>query len=80
MAINKQLVIAFEALDGAADVQSAVEQVRELYDLHHVVYHLGQTVGSMDTPFVGTTYPDEWVSRYLLKGYVHVDPVVQEDF
>ncbi len=80
MAINKQLVTAFEVLDGAADVQSAVEQIKELYDVHHVVYHLGQTVGSMDTPFVRTTYPDVWVSRYLLKGYVNVDPVVQEGF
>jgi DNA-binding CsgD family transcriptional regulator len=29
---------------------------------------------------VRTTYPDRWVSRYLQKGYVKVDPVVQEGF
>jgi DNA-binding CsgD family transcriptional regulator len=29
---------------------------------------------------VRTTYPDAWVSTYLLKGYVTIDPVAREGF
>jgi DNA-binding CsgD family transcriptional regulator len=36
--------------------------------------------GCTRRPYVKTTYPDAWVSRYLLKGYVNVDPVAREGF
>ena len=31
-------------------------------------------------PYLRTTYPSEWVSRYTLKGYVNVDPAVAAGF
>jgi len=79
--VDKRLDDAYRILSESTDVQVALERIRELYGLHHLVFHLGQTtVASMDSPFVRTTYPASWVSRYLLKGYVNVDPVVKEGF
>lgn len=78
---NDLLKTAYEAVEEAKDVQEAIERIRELYGIHHCVFHLGQTkVDTLDRPFVKTTYPDAWVSRYLLKGYVNVDPVAREGF
>ena len=78
---NDLLRKAYEAVDDADDVQDAIARIRDLYGLHHSVFHLGQTqVDTLDRPFVRTTYPDTWVSRYLLKGYVNVDPVAREGF
>lgn len=55
--------------------------MQDHYGLSNVTYHLAQTiVGKIDSPFVRTTYPDQWVARYLLKGYVGVDPVIREGF
>jgi DNA-binding CsgD family transcriptional regulator len=74
-------ISAFDATKSADAVASAIEIVRGIYGIDHVTYHMAQTIsGEYDQPFVRTTYPDKWVSRYLLKGYVNVDPVVQEGF
>jgi DNA-binding CsgD family transcriptional regulator len=65
----------------AADTQSAVSGIRDIYGFDNVTYHLAQTIsGNVDAPFVKSTYPDAWVSRYLLRGYVRIDPVVREGF
>lgn len=78
---NDLLKVAYEAVDESEGVQEAISRICELYELHHSVFHLGQTqVDTLDRPFVKTTYPDAWVSRYLLKGYVNVDPVAREGF
>ncbi|MAZ19143.1 LuxR family transcriptional regulator [Oricola sp.] len=78
---NDLLKVAYEAVENSGDVQEAITRIRDLYGLHHCVFHLGQThVDTLDRPFVKTTYPDAWVSRYLLKGYVTVDPVAREGF
>ena len=40
---------------------SVLDTVRATYDLH-ATYHLAQTVAAkVDSPFVRTTYPTEWV-------------------
>ncbi len=62
-------------------VSAALSLMRDYYGLTHVTYHLAQTVaGEVDSPFVRTTYPDRWVARYLLKGYVDQDPIVRTGF
>lgn len=72
---------AFDAIKECADVAAAIVAVRDIYGVDNITYHLAQTIaGDYDQPFVRTTYPDAWVSRYLLKGYVNIDPVVQEGF
>jgi DNA-binding CsgD family transcriptional regulator len=71
----------YELVKAAPDVGAAVTIVRDQYNVANVTYHLAQTVsGNVDAPFVRTTYPDKWVSRYLLKDYVKIDPIVQEGF
>ncbi|KPF41508.1 LuxR family transcriptional regulator [Rhizobium sp. AAP43] len=70
---------AFGWVQNAPDVETSIQAIREVYQLAHVTYHMAQTVASkIDAPFVRTTYPPVWVSRYLLQGYVNVDPVAIE--
>lgn len=72
---------AFHAIESALAVGDAIKCVAKIYDIDFITYHLAQTiVDSVDSPFVRTTYPAAWVSRYLLNGYVKVDPIVKEGF
>ena len=62
-------------------VADALHLIQSFYRVDFVTYHLASTViGDFDAPFVRTTYPDAWVSTYLLNGYVTVDPVAREGF
>lgn len=71
----------FDSVTSTKLVSAALHTVRDHYGLANVTYHLAQTVGGeVDSPFVRTTYPDPWVARYLLKGYVSRDPVVRAGF
>jgi DNA-binding CsgD family transcriptional regulator len=75
------LVRAHSGILAANTVTDALWTFQTTYGLDFVTYHLATTVvGDIDDPFVRTTYPDAWVARYLLNGYVNVDPVVQEGF
>ncbi|CDM60263.1 MULTISPECIES: LuxR family transcriptional regulator [Rhizobium] len=72
---------AFNEIRAASNVDAAIRSLQTAYDVDHVTYHLAQTISHrVDAPFVRTTYPDAWVSRYLLNGYVKIDPVVREGF
>ena len=71
----------FRSIKETASVENAVYVFRDSYSLAHVTYHLAQTVAgelNVDSPYVQTTYPASWISRYLMKGYVKVDPVIKE--
>lgn len=71
----------FRSIKDATDVELAVTRLRDGFGLGHVTYHLAQTVAgelNVDSPYVRTTYPASWISRYLMKGYVKVDPVIKE--
>ncbi|WP_316863412.1 LuxR family transcriptional regulator [uncultured Cohaesibacter sp.] len=73
--------LAFSEIQDAESVEQAVFLLRDRYELGHVTYHLAQTITGkiqIDNPFVRTTYPAEWIARYLTKGYVKVDPVILE--
>lgn len=73
--------IVLERIARSRLVAEALRTMRDHYGLSHVTYHLAQTVaGEVDSPFVRTTYPDSWVARYLLKGYVRVDPIARAGF
>jgi DNA-binding CsgD family transcriptional regulator len=72
---------AYASVEGAADVMGAVEAVRFHYGLDNATYHLGQLPAiAVDGPYVKSTYPPAWLTRYLLQGYTRVDPVVIEGF
>jgi len=63
----------------ASSVLEALQAIQVAYDVDFATYHLTLTVAdAVDTPYVRTTYPDRWVSHYLLSGYVKVDPVLRE--
>ena len=65
-------------VQAAGDTQACVSALRTCLGGMHVTYHLTRTVaGAVDSPFVRTTYPDAWVSAYLLRGYVAVDPIIR---
>jgi len=60
-------------------VEDAIDAFRSHYGVAHTTYHLAQTVmDRLDSPFVRTTYPSAWVSRYLQRNYVKLDPVILE--
>lgn len=62
-------------------VTDALVSIQSAYPVEFVTYHLANTVvAAVDAPFVRTTYPEKWVSRYLLNGYVAIDPIVREGF
>lgn len=72
---------ASAVVDAARSVQEAVEAIRDIYGLDHATYHHQPIGGSgPEAPYVKSTYPAEWLTRYLLNGYIRVDPVVLAGF
>jgi DNA-binding CsgD family transcriptional regulator len=67
----------FVEIQAVATVSGALEILQRNYGIDFVTYHLALTIADVvDTPYVRTTYPDFWVSRYLLNEYVKIDPVL----
>jgi DNA-binding CsgD family transcriptional regulator len=73
-------VATYEAVVRAGSVEKAVVLIRDNYGLDHATYHHARIIGDIDAPYVKSTYPAQWLARYLLRGYLHVDPVVREGF
>jgi len=70
--------IALEVQD-AESVQDALQIFQLAYGIDFATYHLALTiVDIIDTPYVRTTYNAAWVSRYLLRDYVKIDPILRE--
>ncbi len=66
-------------IQNAQSVAGALRILKVAYGIDFSTYHLALTIADVvDTPYVRTTYPDAWVARYLLRGYVKVDPIVRE--
>lgn len=79
--VGERLAAVIEAVNGADSVEAAVFALRDLYELDNVTYHLAHTIGAQtDAPYVKSTYPAAWISRYVLRGYVMKDPVAVEGF
>ncbi len=78
---SPRLQRVYSEIGACDDVASALVIFQTSYRIDHVTYHLSQTTASLvDAPFVRTTYNEAWVARYLLRGYVLVDPIVAEGF
>lgn len=56
-----------------SDLQTLVENVREVYDVENVVYH---AINSDGDQFAALTYDPSWEPHYREQGYVRTDPVV----
>ena len=70
---------AVAAVDNAENVMAAIEAVRAAYRLDNAAYQLGQPSGAgAEGPYLRSTWPTAWLTRYLLKGYTLADPVVTE--
>ncbi len=68
-------------IQNAQSVDNALSILEVAYGIDFSTYHLAMTIADVvDTPYVRTTYRDAWVARYLLRGYVKVDPIVREGF
>lgn len=67
----------FLEIQAIETVSGALEIFQQSYAIDFVTYHLARTIADVvDTPYVRTTYPDLWVSRYLLNGYVKIDHIL----
>lgn len=56
----------------------AVLRLRGLLDVDHITFHILNNPGAgIDNPFVRTTYPESWVSYYLLNSLIATDPVLK---
>ncbi len=79
-AIRLGLSEAIDAVAGVASVEDAVLLVRDRLGLDHVTFMTAAYARPVDSPFIRTTYPPQWIARYVLRGYLHVDPVVRAGF
>jgi len=78
---SQKFETVFEQIKAAINVDASIRIFQAEYAVDYVTYHLAQTIAAkIDAPFVRTTYPDAWVSRYLLNSYVKVDPIVKQGF
>lgn len=55
------------------DLQNCTEDLRDRFDVAHIVYHWVNSVGER---FGAGTYSQEWVDRYLEMDYLRMDPVI----
>jgi len=65
-----------ETVEGASvpgDMQTAIEVLREIFGVHHMVYHWVSAAGQQ---YGCGTYSPAWVARYLERDYLRIDPVV----
>lgn len=56
------------------ELQGVILNLREIYDIEHLVYH---SVNSTGEQYAAATYGADWVNHYLDSDYARVDPVVQ---
>jgi methyl coenzyme M reductase beta subunit len=76
--LNKiiQIDAIFTRLDKASvlsDLQPIIEVLRDGFRVDHMVYHWVNARGAK----LGVgTYSQDWIERYLEKGYLRIDPVI----
>jgi DNA-binding CsgD family transcriptional regulator len=68
------LIERLEQAEGLDDLQLLIEEIRDEYGVDHIVYHWVNSAGEQ---YGCGTYDLEWVNRYIEKGYLRIDPVVQ---
>jgi DNA-binding CsgD family transcriptional regulator len=65
-------------MDEDADVSLFLQNTMARFELDHCVY-LARSLPDTESvePVFLTTYPADWVSRYMAQGYVYIDPVLK---
>lgn len=62
-----------ERSDTLEALQEAIETLRDLYRIDHMVYHWVDSAGDQ---YGCGTYSDDWRDRYIEQNYLRVDPVI----
>lgn len=70
----EEIIGALKAASSHNEIQSTILDMRDAYDVDHVIYH---SVNRRGEQYAALTYDAEWVNRYIEKGYARIDPVVQ---
>ncbi|WP_265518402.1 autoinducer binding domain-containing protein [Nitratireductor luteus] len=64
-------------IEDCNSVGNAVFGVRDRLAVEHVTYHcIARYPGHLHAPYIRSTYPAEWIARYVLEDYLNIDPVV----
>lgn len=70
-----------ELFDASKSVLACLHALVTAFPISHAVYHAANLKHTaVDEPYVRTTYSDRWITHYLLKGYVSIDPIVKRGF
>ena len=67
------LLERLEAAEGLEDLQTLIEDLRDHFQVDHIVYHW---VSGSGQQYGCGTYDLAWVQRYVDQGYLRIDPVV----
>lgn len=60
---------------------AAINLIRDAGNFKHAIYHLKFRIDRpTDLPFFQSTYPAEWIGRYMQKQYSDIDPLVLNGF
>jgi len=79
--IRPELNEVIDPARNADSIEDAVFLVRDGLSLNHVTFHMNVTgAGPIDYPFVRTTYSPLWISRYVLRQYLGIDPIIRHGF
>lgn len=70
-----------EELSNEPEIVQCIDMIGAQFGIKFVTYHLAFHEGkAIDTPYVKTNYPADWVRQYLIMNYVEIDPVAQGGF
>ncbi|QDC08811.1 LuxR family transcriptional regulator [Oceanicola sp. D3] len=72
-AVLEQFIEGLQQASTLDDVQASVFDLRDIYEVEHVVYH---SVNASGGQYAALTYSTDWVDQYLSNGYDRIDPVV----
>lgn len=70
----EKILEALDATSALDDLQQVIEDLRDAFEVRHMVYHW---VDSSGDQYGCGTYSDAWRDRYLEQTYLRIDPVIQ---
>ena len=69
----ERVLRSIEAATERESLQDAVETLRDLLGIDHVIYHWVSNTGDQ---FAVGTYSEEWATHYIENDYQRIDPVI----
>ena len=69
----EQILETLEAAAVPEDMQTAIEALRDIFGVSHMVYHWVSAAGQQ---YGCGTYSPEWVAQYVARDYLRIDPVI----